>query len=167
MNCEAKDTVTAEGRNQAHEQRSRGETPGNPDPELPSDGVAHRDTVVNKAAALDPGHSAGGDQRQEERLQFVGDGAYRIKERPLLEMEDLWNDPVRQETESHEDADENEKAPTGAQAMGVEEDCSHIEISHIKGYGCSTHFVPSESPAARPTYGLAALFRNVFGVSRR
>src|SRR5712692_6884851 len=164
MNCEPEDTVAAEGRNQAHEQRSGGETPGNPNPELPSDGVAHRDTIVNKPAALDAGHNPGGDQRLDERLQFVGDGAYRIKERPLLEMEDLWNDPVRQESESHEDANENEKAPTGAQAMGVEEDCSHIEISHIKRTvvrRISFPLKPSCEAVSRPR----SMVRNVFGVS--
>jgi hypothetical protein len=29
-------------------------------------------------------------------------------------MEDLRNDPVREESESHENADKNEEAPTGA-----------------------------------------------------
>lgn len=35
------------------------------------------------------------------------------------------NDPVSQEPESRENAYENEQAPTGAQATGVEEDSSH------------------------------------------
>jgi hypothetical protein len=41
-------------------------------------------------------------------------------------MEDLRNDPVRQESESHENADKNEQAPSGAQATGVGEESSHI-----------------------------------------
>jgi hypothetical protein len=41
-------------------------------------------------------------------------------------MEDLWNDPVRQEAESYEDADEHEQAPTGAHAPGVEEKFPHV-----------------------------------------
>jgi len=75
---------------------------------------------------LDAGHNPGGDQRLDKRLQFVEDGAYRIKGRPLFEMDDLWNDPARQESESREDADENEQAPTGAQAPGVEEKFPHV-----------------------------------------
>jgi hypothetical protein len=63
--------------------------------------------------------------RQEELLPH-DDGAHRIKERPLLGMEDLRNDPVRQEFESHENADKNKDAPTGAYATGIEEDSSHI-----------------------------------------
>ena len=40
-------------------------------------------------AALDAGHDPRSDQRLDERLQFVGYGAYRIKRWLLLEMKDL------------------------------------------------------------------------------
>jgi hypothetical protein len=89
------------------------------------EGVTHRNAVVTEPAVLDASHNPGGDQYGDERLQLVRDEAYRIKGRPLLEMEDLWNDPVGEELESHENAYENEQAPTGAQATGVEEDFSH------------------------------------------
>src|SRR5260370_17799878 len=158
MNCEPEDAIAAEGRNQAHEQRSGSQAPSKSNPEVASERVARRNAVAEEAAALDAGHNPGGDQRLDERLQFVGDGAYRIKGRPLLEMEDLWNDPVRQESESHEDADENEKAPTGAQATGVEEDSSHIEGTFVRCISFPLKIAPStsQSAAAAKLRGLSA-----------
>jgi hypothetical protein len=57
---------------------------------------------------------------------LVGDGAHRIKGRPLFEMEDLWNDPACQKSESHKDANEYDQTPTGAQAPRVEEKFPHV-----------------------------------------
>src|SRR5207245_6312965 len=126
MKCESEDAITAEGCNQAHEQRSGSYTPGNSNPELTSEGVTYRNTVVEELAALDARHNPGCDKHLNEPLQFVGDGANRIQGRPLLEREYLWKNPVRQEPESHENPHENEKTPTGAQATEVEEEFSHI-----------------------------------------
>ncbi len=126
MEGEPEDAITAEGCNQAHQQRSGSRAPGKSHPEIDSEGVANWNTVIGEAAALDPSHNPSRDYYLDEPLQLVGDGAHRIKERPLLEMEDLRNDPVRQESESHENADKNEQAPSGAQATGVEEEFSHI-----------------------------------------
>jgi hypothetical protein len=39
-----------------------------------------------EAAMLVAPHNPSSKQGLDERLQFVGDGAYRIKRRPLLEM---------------------------------------------------------------------------------
>jgi hypothetical protein len=73
------------------------------------------------------GHNPGGDQRLDiSACSSFGDGTYRIKGRPLFEMEDHWNDPACQESESHKDAEEHEQAPTGAQAPGVEEKFPHV-----------------------------------------
>src|ERR1700736_4221325 len=126
MDCEPENAIAAEGCDQAYEQRRGSQPPGNSNPKVTSEGVAHRNAVVSEAAALDARHNPGGDQRLDKRLQFIRDGAYRIKGRPLFDMEDLWNDPARQESEHHEDADKNEQAPTGAQAPGVEENFLHI-----------------------------------------
>src|SRR5271157_1529672 len=119
------DAIAAEGCNQAHEQGSGSRAPGKSHPEIDSEGVANRNAVSGEAAALDAGHNPSRDQYLDEPLQLVEDGAHRIKERPLLGMEDLRKDPVRQESESHENADKNKQAPTGAQATGVEEESSH------------------------------------------
>src|SRR5580704_1773572 len=126
MEGESEDAIAAEGCNQAHQQRSGSRAPAKSHPEIDSEGVANWNTVIGEAAALDARHDPSCNQYLDERLQLVGDGAHRIKERPLLEMEDLRNDPVRQEFESHENADKNEQAPPGAQATGVEEESSHI-----------------------------------------
>src|SRR5580658_2381180 len=125
MNCEPEDTIAAEDCNQAHQQRSGRRAPSKPNPEVASERGAYRNAVVEEAAALDAGHNPGRSHHLDERLQLVKDSAYRIKERPLLEMEDLGNDPVRQESEPHENADKNEQTPTGAQATRVKEDVSH------------------------------------------
>ena len=55
-------------------------------------------------------------------LPFFIIGAYGIKERALLGLEDLRDGPVRQERESREHTDKIEQAPTGAQATRVKED---------------------------------------------
>src|SRR6266567_7272531 len=114
MEGEPEDAIAAEGCNQAHEQRSGSRAPGQSRPEIDSEGVANRDAVIGEVTTLDARHNPTCNQYLDERLQLVGDGAHRIKERPLLGMEDLRNDPVRQESESHENADKNEEAPTGA-----------------------------------------------------
>src|ERR1700739_1955500 len=122
MNGEPEDTIAAEGCNHAHERRSGSHAPSKSNPEVAPKGVAHRKAVVAELARLDASHNPVGNPRRDECLQFVGDKTDRIKRRPLVEIEELWNDPVSQEAESHENACENEQAPTGAQATGVEED---------------------------------------------
>src|ERR1019366_4413806 len=122
MDCQSGDTIAAESCNQADKQGRGTQPPGKSNPEVASEGVAHRNTVVSKAAALDAGNNPGGDQHLDKRLQFVRDHAYRIKERPLFENRSQeLPDPARQEYESHVYADENQQPPTGAQAAGIEE----------------------------------------------
>src|SRR6185503_9432549 len=129
MEGEPEDAIAAEGCNQSHEQRSGSRAPGKSHPEIDSEGVANGNAVIGEATALDARHNPSCNQHLDEGLQLVDDGAHRIKERPLLGMKDIRNDPVRQESESHENADKNEEAPTGAQATGVEEDSSHIRAA--------------------------------------
>ena len=50
-------------------------------PNVTSEGVARRNSVVSEAAALDSGHNPGGDQRLDKRCSSSEMGAYRIKER--------------------------------------------------------------------------------------
>src|SRR5260370_18244293 len=114
MEGEPEDAIAAEGCNQAHEQRSGSRAPGKSHPEIESEGVANRDAVIGEAAVLDARHNPSCNQYLDERLQLVDDGAHWIKERPLLGVEDLRNNPVLQESESHENADKHQKAPTGA-----------------------------------------------------
>src|ERR1035441_384609 len=130
MDCHSKDAIAAERCNQADEQRSGGHPPAQSNPIVASEGVAHRNAVVSKAAAFDARHNPGGDQYQDKVLQVIPDEAYRIKERPLLKRGDLWQDPVRQKSEADEDADENEQAPASAQAPGVEENFPHVDRVH-------------------------------------
>src|ERR1700722_12156400 len=152
MNCEREDTIAAKDCNQAHEQRSGGRAPSKPNPEVASERGAYRNAVVEEAAALDAGHNPGRSHYLDDRLQFVKDSAYGIKERPFLEMEYLGNDPVRQESEPHENADKNEQTPTGAQATRVNEDFSHslrlISVPLLEG--------PVARPA-NPSSGLTGI----------
>src|ERR1700730_12665657 len=142
MNGEPEDAIAAEGCNQAHQQRSGSRAPGKSHPEINSEGVANWNTVIGEAAALDAGHNPSRDQYLDDRLQLVGDHAHRIEERPLLEMEDLRNDPVRQESESHENADKNEQAPSGTQATVVEEEFFHIVgIFRLRFYSSGVRFL--------------------------
>ena len=97
MEGEPEDAIAAEGCDQAHKQRSGSRAPGKSHPEIDSEGVANRNAVIGEATALDARHNPSCNQHLDERLQFVEDGAHGIKEWPVLEMEDLWNDPVRQE----------------------------------------------------------------------
>src|ERR1017187_7362781 len=89
MDGQPEDAIAAKGCNQADEQRSGGHPPGQSNPIVASEGVAHRNAVVREAAALDAGHNPGGDQRQDKPQQFVRDHLYRIKERPWFDMDDL------------------------------------------------------------------------------
>src|ERR1700679_2402284 len=114
MEGEPEDAIATAGGNQAHEPRRGSRAPGKSHPEIDSEGVANRNAVVGEATALDARHNPSCKQYLDERLQLVDDCAHRIKERSLLGMEDLRNDPVRQESESHENGDKNEEAPTGA-----------------------------------------------------
>ena len=126
MDCQPENAITAERCNQADEQRSGADPPGQSNPKVASKGVAHWNAVVREAAALDAGHSPSCDQGKDKRLQVIEDELYRIKERPRFDMEYLWEDPVHQKSQTHEDADENEQAPTGAQPRGVKEDFLHV-----------------------------------------